>query len=167
MVRSASQVFVLLFVGLVCFCAVPPARGQTTPTPTPVNLPAGYDWQYNPANGHYYAINHAFLSWEDARIFSEIIGGHLVTITDNIENQFIIDNFVIHLTEHAWIGFSQKDQSWKWVTDEPFDYSYFYSSGYRGFGLFNYKVMMWTAIKLNEVLPFAFPSIIEFEFPII
>jgi hypothetical protein len=122
-VSLSSFCFVIRRVGL--FLRGSSRSGPNHPDPTPVNLPAGYDWQYNPANGHYYAINHAFLSWEDARIFSEIIGGHLVTITDNIENQFIIDNFVIHLTEHAWIGFSQKDQSWKWVTDEPFDYSYF------------------------------------------
>ena len=94
----------------------------------------------NPENGHYYTyITDNDISWSSARFAAEKftyngIKGHLATITSQSENDFI-NNFVLrsiadycnncdmHVT--AWIGLTDKysEESYKWVTGEPFSYS--------------------------------------------
>ena len=40
-------------------------------------------------NGHLYSVIDTPMSWNDAKEYCEEIGGHLVTITDNDEQEFV------------------------------------------------------------------------------
>lgn len=75
-------------------------------------------------NGHYYELYDDVLSWKDAKAYCESLGGHLVTITSQAEN-----NFVQTLTSNGaqtnyYIGGTdeEKEGTWKWVTGEAFSY---------------------------------------------
>jgi hypothetical protein len=88
----------------------------------------------NPANNHYYyAISPGALDWDTARIAAQSFSylgatGHLATITDAAEADFLTNTF----GNRAWVGASQDLSSpsyseplgaWTWVTGEPFAYS--------------------------------------------
>ncbi|MDY6016055.1 MAG: lectin-like protein, partial [Oscillospiraceae bacterium] len=75
--------------------------------------------------GHIYSVYNDSLSWTGAKAFCENIGGHLVTITDQ-EEQEVVNNLITgQMKGLYWIGASDSETegTWKWVTDEPFDYS--------------------------------------------
>jgi len=93
---------------------------------------------YNPANGHYYDIVDASMSWDAARAQAEgtsYLGhsGHLATITSDSENDFIVANFpqvtVPKELGGYMLGGYQADTSgtsaegWAWVTGEAFSYT--------------------------------------------
>ena len=93
---------------------------ETQPSPTPSNL-------INPAeeydaveyNGHYYKIvMKDDISWTDAKQECADMGGHLVTITSQ-EEQNYIDSL-----NKDWIGgYRDSADNWKWVTGEKWDYT--------------------------------------------
>ncbi len=104
------------------------------------NKVAGYIVEYdvptlnpilNPENGHYYDfIEMPGISWNNANNIVGILPqyngltGHLVTITSESEQEFISDMLPEH--ERPWIGLTDKDSegSFKWITGEPLDYTY-------------------------------------------
>ncbi len=91
-----------------------------TPTPTPTTgLSEGYEWKYNPNNGHYYSHSHQPMLWEDANIFAQELGGYLLTITEEQEHQWIISTFSHY---GVFLGL-HNDDGWKWVSGESFNYS--------------------------------------------
>ncbi len=92
---------------------------QPTPTPTPV-LPEGYDWKYNPDNGHYYAYVDQTMSWKGAYNFAQELGGYILTITDEQEQQWLISTF--SSSYGGFIGL-QYDGKWKWITGESYSYN--------------------------------------------
>lgn len=96
-------------------------------------------------NGHYYAFvpTSATLSWNDAQALAAASSlgtgsaGHLATISDQFENDFIVSsvlpgaNVIAHKQE-VWIGGVQvdgatktlaPDQGWQWVSPETWDYT--------------------------------------------
>ena len=88
----------------------------------PVDLPEdAVLWE---GNGHYYKLcgksRSEHLSWTEAKQACEEMGGHLVTITSQEENDFVQS---LHRggSVQAWIGMSELDEigNWKWVTGEP------------------------------------------------
>lgn len=56
----------------------------------PLSPPNGAIW--NPLNDHYYLITPS-LSWPDAEAMAVSLGGHLVTIRNQVENQWLVDTF--------------------------------------------------------------------------
>jgi hypothetical protein len=82
----------------------------------------------NPANGHYYLYVASSLSWTDAETEAQTLTyqglvGHLVTLTDAAENDFIVNTF----SNRCWIGayqdysdpgYSEPSGGWAWVTGE-------------------------------------------------
>jgi len=84
----------------------------------------------NPSNGHFYRVVDGNLSWIDARAAAETtlfqgIPGHLVTISDQAELDWILTNLV---PQRPWIGlyhnpnspnYSEPAGGWEWVTGEP------------------------------------------------
>ena len=94
-----------------------------------------------PVNGHYYepVLVPDGISWDDAKAAAETKGGHLVTITNEAENDFVYN--LIAGDDRYWsmnsynqghgplIGGYQPDGSpepaggWTWVTGEPFSYT--------------------------------------------
>jgi hypothetical protein len=77
-------------------------------------------------NGHWYARVNLALTWSQARIAAEERGGHLVTVTTNLEWQHL--KSLLSVAE-CWAGLSQSPSApnyaepsggWSWVTGEPF-----------------------------------------------
>jgi lectin-like protein len=138
MKRSITQSSILV-ISLFLFTHA--VNAQPTPTPTPV-LPEGYDWKYNPDNGHYYSIVLNQMSWPEAKIFAEEISCHLVTITNYEEEKFILQYFSQgQYKSTKWIGLFKKLNEWYWVTGEPFTYINFAEGEPSGDG--DYVVISW------------------------
>lgn len=90
----------------------------------------------NPANGHYYDAVPVLTNWHAAKALAETqcyrgLPGHLVTITTQEENDFIVANFPqVKGTqfEEYWIGAFQPPTSpepggnWQWITGEAFSF---------------------------------------------
>jgi serine/threonine protein kinase/Leucine-rich repeat (LRR) protein len=80
-----------------------------------------------PFNGHRYLLVEEQLTWEQADAKARAMGGHLATITDKNEDEFVRKQLLAALPDErlAWIG-AQKPQefsAWAWVTGEPWSYS--------------------------------------------
>lgn len=78
-------------------------------------------------NGHSYYFYPASVTWYDAKIISDYLGGHLVSVTSAAENAFI--KGMIGDTG-CWLGATDKDSEgvWKWITGEAFSYSNWYGT---------------------------------------
>jgi len=93
----------------------------------------------NPKNGHWYAVipmDHA-PSWTEAAAAAQTLRyfgrrGHLVTITSDAENEFIVRNFGKVLGGRFWLGafkdtrdpnYNDPASGWRWVTGEPWRYT--------------------------------------------
>ena len=84
-------------------------------------------------NGHWYQlILGPGIAWSDANNEAIAMGGHLVTLTSEEENDFVIGVVDNSGTSAPWIGlyqdlddpgYSEPAGAWKWVTGEPFDYT--------------------------------------------
>lgn len=74
--------------------------------------------------GHSYQLFSTKMSWVDAKAYCEGLGGHLVTITSQTEQDFVCENFT-KIYGTAMIGLSDADNEgdWEWVTGEVFNYS--------------------------------------------
>lgn len=73
-------------------------------------------------DGSYYMVYNERLSWLEAELFCESLGGHLVTITSQEEQDFIES---INSAK-KWIGGYRHtgwDNTWYWVTSEEWDYT--------------------------------------------
>lgn len=89
------------------------------------------DWTVNPANGHRYAIVQGD-TWTAAETLAISIGGHLVTIRSQAENNWVF-NWTLSITDssvyRAWIGLHQPPGSvepnggWVWTSGEPVNYT--------------------------------------------
>ncbi|MAF64816.1 MAG: hypothetical protein CMJ84_04060 [Planctomycetes bacterium] len=89
----------------------------------------------NPANGHHYlAVPQVGITWADAEAAAAAsshqgVFGHLVTITDQAENDFV---FALGDVHNHWTGgyqdlndpsYSEPAGAWKWNTGEPMVYT--------------------------------------------
>jgi hypothetical protein len=98
---------------------------------------ADYVFQWS-GNGHWYKpvlVGGSGISWDDARIASEEIGGYLATISSAEENLFVYDLVSddaywnrpaghLHGTG-PWLGGTDfgTEGTWRWMTDETWSYS--------------------------------------------
>jgi serine/threonine protein kinase len=74
-------------------------------------------------NGHYYLFVPRLLTWDEARELCESAGGHLVTIADKAENDFVASLFP--RGSWCWMGLVTKDGRHEWVTGEPVTFTSF------------------------------------------
>ena len=77
-------------------------------------------------NGHLYAVIDDSMTWTDAKEYCEELGGHLLTITSDEENNYFIDSLFSQSSKSlCWLGgyYDATKYKWKWVTDEEFNYS--------------------------------------------
>ncbi len=93
------------------------------------------EWTINPTNGHEYMIYRGDLGgiagrWEQAEEYAQSIGGHLVTINNKEENDWIINTLIPSekydtQTAHTlWIGlFLQDNGKFEWISGEPVIYT--------------------------------------------
>jgi Ca2+-binding RTX toxin-like protein len=93
---------------------------MTTEYPVQAN-----QWVTNPANCHTYFLTDPELgtSWTDAEAQAVAAGGHLVTINDATEQQWLIDTF--GTSESFWIGLNdaETENQFEWISGEPVTYT--------------------------------------------
>ncbi len=75
-------------------------------------------------NGHYYKFYDVGMTWYEAKEYCESLGGHLVTITSEEENN-LIQSFAQQNKCGIIIGFTDEleEGKWKWVTGEDVVYT--------------------------------------------
>ena len=83
----------------------------------------------NPATGNWYCMTPSAMTWTNAERYAVQNGGHLVTINDTAEQQWIKSNFS---ATTVWIGLYRDDGSnistgWKWIAGETSTYRNWYS----------------------------------------
>ncbi len=89
-----------------------------------------FDYELYKYNGHHYALSISSGTWEQIEAEAVDAGGHLVTINDEAENNWIDANFPrpIEPISYYWIGLYQIPGSnepadgWVWVSSEPVTY---------------------------------------------
>lgn len=77
-------------------------------------------------NQHLYFVPENALFWDDSKEACERMGGHLVTISSQGENDFVKDTIIAEgKAGYLPLGFSdaEKEREWKWVTGEEITYT--------------------------------------------
>ncbi len=71
-------------------------------------------------NGHEYELITHYITWAEAKEDCEDRGGHLVTISNFEENEFVSSFAAV-----IWIGFTEEvnEGSWQWITGETITYT--------------------------------------------
>jgi Lectin C-type domain len=101
------------------------STGGTTPPPPPGPSDNGNGSLVSTGNGHsyqYISFNGAAHTWDEANAMATAMGGYLVTITSQAENNFITNNVIPgHLTaglSGAFIGSTDAghEGTWVWAT---------------------------------------------------
>lgn len=89
------------------------------------------EWFTNPANGHMYTAWYIGLSgWQGAEDRAVSLGGHLATVNDLAENQWIRTTFSAnpnYTNDYCLIGLYETDyvnHTWAWSSGEPLDFQY-------------------------------------------
>jgi len=84
----------------------------------PIEVMAFY---YNPSTDHWYIKVEG--DWETAEEAAVELGGHLVTINDANEQEWLVSTF--GGTTYYWIGYTDKEEEgeWKWISGEDSDYT--------------------------------------------
>ena len=76
----------------------------------------------NPANGHRYYLLESGMTWTDAEAFAVTLGGHLATINDSDENEWVRTNILgFDATDRrGWIGFNDQniEGTFEWSSGE-------------------------------------------------
>jgi hypothetical protein len=126
---------------------------RTTPVMT------GFTNQQN-YNGHSYYRSTGSMTWTAARQACINMGGHLVTSTSLAEN-----NFLFSLWPNGWIGLTdeQTEGVWKWVTGEPYSWSYWNSGEPNNAGDEDY-IQFVGGGRWNDLPNTSLPYVLEFEY---
>lgn len=76
-------------------------------------------------NDHVYQLFDEAIDWHAAKEKCESLGGHLVTITSKEENDFIVEQISKGSSLYYWLGATDEEVegTWKWVTEEEWDYT--------------------------------------------
>lgn len=125
-------------------------------------VPRPEGWQHNPVTGHDYLYVGDGLSWTDAEASAVSLGGHLVTINDAAENNWLVATFG---TEY-WIGFNDRavEGTWVWVSGEPVTFTNWLSGEPNNFGPGEDAAMIWNKppIGWNDVPDYSMmPFVVE------
>jgi hypothetical protein len=131
-------------------------------------------------NGHYYEARSQAVYWDGAQSAAAGLSwqgcpGHLATITSAEECAFILD----HVGGHGgyWLGGYQADGSsepdggWRWITDEPWGFTYWAPGEPNNDGNEKYLITVWWDESNDwndeEVPPYdAFGYFVEYEPPV-
>ena len=77
------------------------------------------------ATGHHYQLFEKRLSWTDAKLYCESLGGYLATITSP-EEQHVINTLITYGKKASYfIGGTSKNEdfTWQWITGEEFQFA--------------------------------------------
>ncbi len=74
-------------------------------------------------NGHYYSVINLGLIWTDASDYCKRLGGHLATVTDSKEQEFV--EKLATDRDRYWLGGTDVriNGQWNWVTGEAWSYT--------------------------------------------
>jgi len=104
-------------------------------------------------NDHWYRIDRNKTDWLTAEANAEGIAAHLVTITSDAEEQFIINTYLTgdDLLNVFWMGCTDQavEDTFVWINGEPFDYTHWKSgepNGWDGEGE-DYCCINWNAVR--------------------
>src|SRR5262249_28100160 len=79
--------------------------------------------------GHTYYSILTNLTWDQAEAQAQLMGGHLVTVGSQAENDFVRDFLLAQSGSYrgAWLGMTDADNegAWHWVSGEPITYTNF------------------------------------------
>ncbi len=77
-------------------------------------------------NGHTYDFYSARRTWKGASEYAESLGGYLMTVTSEKEQQ-LINQYLTQKSADArlWLGATDdnNDGEWRWITNEPFEFA--------------------------------------------
>lgn len=75
-------------------------------------------------SGHYYKLFEFKMSWDNAKVFCESMGGHLATIESDDENGILHAVLLNGVNKYYWLGGQKVEQnSWNWVTGTSVEYN--------------------------------------------
>lgn len=74
-------------------------------------------------SGNLYQVFDIEKNWYDAYEFCESLGGHLVTITSEGEQNMVHSLVEAGACNMYWLGAVRDTDGWHWVTDEEFEYT--------------------------------------------
>ncbi|MBQ7264341.1 MAG: putative Ig domain-containing protein [Synergistaceae bacterium] len=127
-------------------------------------------WQYHPweglefkrLSGHVYKLfNRVLPTWHEARDYCESLGGHLATITSDVEQDFVKELIRVATTDGLvrrgyWLGATNGSGEWRWITGELFIYEKFSSGQPDGSGGYLRMNTGWFGLgDWNETNPLA------------
>ena len=77
----------------------------------------------NPSNGNQYFLT-SEMSWQEAQNLATKMGGNLVTINDEKENQWLIETLITPETNFLWIGINDQavEGEFNWASGEKSNY---------------------------------------------
>lgn len=101
-------------------------------------------------NGHRYAVLDKSLTWEEAKAYCEYMGGHLATITSQMEQDYINSLLLFGSKNTYWLGGEEHNGIVEWITGETSTYSN-WDSGEPNGSSENY-IHMYRNIYLDSVL---------------
>jgi hypothetical protein len=80
-----------------------------------------FDWRHNPVTDHYYALTETGMSWDMLEALAVQMGGHLVSINDAPEEEWLYSTFG---TTMFWIGLTDypDEGEYRWTSGEPVTY---------------------------------------------
>ena len=94
-------------------------------------------------NGHFYQVYDLSMNWEEAKKYCENMGGHLLTINGQEEQDFI-DSLDFESTDY-WLGGTdaESEGTWKWITGESWQYeNWHYNQPDNDMEIENYLVLV-------------------------
>lgn len=82
----------------------------------------------SPVNGHYYLVTPTSTNWAACEAYAVTRGGHLATIRNSTENEWIRATFAPSIPGYAWIGINDIsiEGTFVWTSGEPVTYSNWY-----------------------------------------
>ena len=96
-----------------------------------LSIAAPIQWS---GNGHFYELTSTTETWLQAEAEAMGKGGHLVSLTSQAENDFVVSTFTqpgpLDINGTVWMGLTDAGQigTWTWTTGEPFAFSNWYPS---------------------------------------
>lgn len=124
-------------------------------------------------NGHWYQLDPQARSWPEASALAAARGGHLATIRSAAENAFVVALSTTPppgINRTCWLGGYQVPGScepgcgWRWVTDEPFDFTLWGAGEPNNAGVNESCLHIWVTDRWNDARPsFLSESVIEWS----
>lgn len=117
-----------IVVGFICEWDAPqPGVGKKhRDKPPDVVVRTGPPVPLHSFNGHRYALLTELLTWAQAKLKCEELGGHLLTIESKEEWDFVVSRVLpaLQRQEFYWIGLTSKDKpgDWRWLNGAKPDY---------------------------------------------